>query len=122
MTIYNPAIAVRIFGFFQERHFFSETEGGYPLISIYKLQKNLFLKPRASVIGKVENEVKSTDGDLHVNIQDDNGRILVAEIVPEYPLKTPPVGAKIKVWGVTRYDLEHRWWELHPVFGWELIK
>lgn len=128
-TWYNPAVMVPVYGWLAA-HNLAETAGNvlnlgqkeeqYPLISIEDLEKNLFWGPRAAAIGTVTDVVRASDGDHHINVKDEKtGRILVAETVPEYSLPLPEIGQKIKIWGVTRFDIEHRWWELHPVFGWE---
>lgn len=131
LTLYNPAIIVPLYGWAEKYHLmskmnalvslagFGEVNDPYPLTSIGRLESNTYREPRASITGTVEAIVKAVDGDYHVNIRDEKNRILVTEMVPEYPLPLPTVGQKIKIWGVTRYDLGHRWWELHPVFGWE---
>lgn len=133
MTYYNPHVAVRAYSWLAARHVADpilwiierskgETEELYPLISISRLEKNLYWGPRAAVIGTVIDTEKIVDGDWHINIKDAEGMVLVTEMAPEYPLPVPAVGARVKIWGVTRYDLDHRWWELHPIFGWEEIK
>lgn len=136
LTYYNPAIAVPAFELLSKYHlaqFIGKTEKVlylkpdeselYPLTSITRLQSNLFTGPRAAVEGIVTERIKATDNDWHINIKDfDSERVLVAEIAPDHPLSVPLKGEKIKIWGITRYDLDHRWWELHPVMGWEKIK
>ncbi len=92
----------------------------YPLIDIGILNSGLYAGPRASLEGTVTDVVSAQDGDVHINIKSKSGT-LVTEIIPEYPLTLPISGDKIKIWGVTRYDIAHRWWELHPVIGWEKV-
>lgn len=134
ITYYNPIVAVRALGWLENHkignlvrqaveaaNFNNGKEEQYPLVSIARLEDNLFTEPRAAVIGTVDYVQKSYDGDTHVNIRADNGRVLAAEIVPELPIFPPPIGVRVKIWGVTRYDLQHRWWELHPVIGWEKL-
>ena len=39
------------------------------------------------------------------------------------PLKLPPVGAHVRMWGTLVRETNHgKWVEQHPVTGWELIK
>jgi hypothetical protein len=64
--------------------------------------------------GTVDKISKEADGDVHFRI----GRI-ICEIIPELPLKPPVLGRKITAWGISRYDLVHKWWEIHPVLGWK---
>lgn len=131
LTYYNPAVIIPAYGWLNKYKLVKQAEIAvklvekeelYPLIPISRLQSNLFQRPRARVIGTVSSIIKAPDGDWHINITDDSGLTQITEMVPEYPLPLPKTGAKIKIWGVTRYDLEHRWRELHPVFGWEPIK
>lgn len=123
-TIYNPAVAVPAYKWLaahglvrSERE--TQFDDLYPVIDIQTLNKSKFFEARAAVVGRVTATMASPDGDVHINITDARGNTLVAEMVPEYPLPIPQVGETIKIWGVTRYDLDYFWWELHPVFGWE---
>ena len=116
-TLYNPAFITPIYAYVLNKKIIpEESEPAYPLISIKELNSGLYSGPRAMVIGTVLEIIKSGDGDWHINIQGPDS-VLVAEVVPEFPVALPTVGEKVKVWGVTRFDLAHRWWELHPVFG-----
>lgn len=122
-TVYNPAVATSAYRWLTDRHLLSlipdgEEKNIYPLTTIGALNNNMFWKPRAAVVGTVIDELRVSDGDWHINVQDEHGDILVVEMIPEYPLPLPKIGSKIKIWGITRFDLEHRWWELHPVIGW----
>ena len=119
-TLYNPTFITPIYDFFLKSHIIDDEGAGYPLISIHTLNWGLYSGPRATVIGSVVDVIKSGDGDDHINIMSQDGS-LVAEIIPEYPLPVPLVGDKIRIWGITRYDIAHRWWELHPVMGWKKI-
>lgn len=119
-TVYNPTFITPIYNFFLNHHIISNEESGYPLESVHTLNWGLYSGSRATVIGTVEYMLKSGDGDWHINIQSKNETI-VAEIIPEYPLPVPSVGEKVRIWGITRYDIAHRWWELHPVIGWKKL-
>lgn len=128
ITLYNPAVVVPIYGWLGEHGIVNTKDvpavssttvpSTYRLISIWRLQHNLFFDSHAAVVGKVTDVVHAKDGDVHLNIADERGNVLVAEMAPEYPLALPKPEAKVKIWGITRYDLGHRWWEIHPVFGW----
>ncbi|MBU6414698.1 hypothetical protein KGQ34_00430 [Patescibacteria group bacterium] len=134
-TLYNPAIAVPAYGLLKQYHLISWYErtesllpfngGGkdlYPAVSAWKINHSLFFGPRAAVQGVVGAVQKANDGDWHVNIADNAGSALITEFVPEYPLPIPSQGDRITLWGIVRYDLNHRWWEIHPVFGWKKIE
>jgi len=123
-TYYNPAIVVPLYGWLT--HYqpipLGELEnkpGQYPLVSIARVTHGLFPGPRASAIGAVTAIVQSEDGDVHINLADGERNVLVIEVAPEYPLQAVRAGDYIRVWGVVRYDIEHRWWEIHPALGWE---
>lgn len=129
-TLYNPAVAVPVYGWAEKHHlvepYFSLRQAlsgkpheEYPLIPIAKLQSFADDLPRAAVIGTVTSEVHNLeDGDWHVNVRGRHGRTQVLEIVSDFPLRLPKLGERIYVWGIVRYDIGHRWWELHPVMGW----
>ena len=119
-TVYNPVFITPVYGFFLKHHVLSEEGSGYPLVSIRSLNESRFSGPRATVEARVIQVLRSGDGDTHMTIESPDG-VLVTEMVPEYPLPLPAVGDLVKIWGITRYDIAHRWWELHPVFGWEKI-
>ncbi len=134
MTLYNPAVAVPAYGLLEKYHliklyertesllpFGGGGEGLYPVVSVWKINHSLFFGPRAAVQGVVRAVQKVSDGDWHINVEDTDGSVMVNEMVPEYPLPVPQVGDRIMMWGITRYDLNHRWWEIHPVFGWKKI-
>ncbi len=132
-TVYSPAIATELYRFADNLGFGkfyaatkSVTNGEgtgelYPLTTVSSINNSLFWSPRAAVRGTISDIIKAWDGDWHVNIKDAKGNVLVMEIIPEYPLPIPKIGEKIQAWGITRYDLEHRWWELHPLIGWKQI-
>ncbi len=131
-TYYNPAVAVPVYRWAVNHHLLGIVENiekglgnfekdPYQLITIDQLNESRFYKPRAAIVGKVVDEEKIDDGDWHLNIMDSQDHVLVAEIIPEYPLPLPVIGDTIKIWGITRYDLEHRWWEIHPVIGWQKL-
>ena len=120
-TLYNPQFVTPIYNFLLQRKILSSEMGGYPIISLKTINRGEYSGPRALVEGIVTEVVHSQDGDIHINISHNNDT-LVAEIIPEYPLPIPKIGDIIQIWGVTRYDIAHRWWEIHPVIGWKKLK
>lgn len=120
-TLYNPQFITPLYAFVLRYHILPNEASGYPLTDIATLNSGFYSGPRAAVIGTVEEVLKSGDGDFHVNITNKHGTI-VTEVIPEYPLPIPEVGDQIRIWGITRYDIAHRWWEIHPVMGWQKIK
>ena len=67
-----------------------------------------------SVSGKVTLVKHEPDGDLHMRIEN-GGCSVVAECIPELRCKAPRVGHKVTVKGISRFDGEHHWPEIHPV-------
>jgi len=64
------------------------------------------------------------DQDLHVRLTAPSGRFIVAECIPELPCKLPnglpwipALGDTVTVYGISRYDPEHKWYEVHIVEG-----
>lgn len=82
-------------------------------------------KTKVAVEGIVDKVAHQPDGDYHVVIRPSYvpaGLFLVTEFIPEIKdLPLPKEGDYIKIWGITRFDEPHNWWELHPVIGWEKI-
>ncbi len=54
------------------------------------------------------------DGDLHIRISDGKN-FIVAECIPKLPCPEPKLGQTITVEGISRFDGEHKWYEVHPV-------
>jgi hypothetical protein len=62
------------------------------------------------------------DNDWHVTIIDSKGKKLVLEIIPEIVLEAPKKGDKILACGIGRYDVKHKWPEIHPLLKWQAVK
>jgi hypothetical protein len=69
----------------------------------------------AAVTGKVTYVSAESDGDYHIRLTSPSGRFIVAECIPQLPCPHPKVGQTITVKGITRWDPEHSWNEIHPV-------
>lgn len=64
------------------------------------------------------------DGDRHIRLCDspdvegmDRAHCIVLECIPQLPCACPRLGVPLEVDGISRYDGEHRWWEIHPVLA-----
>ena len=84
----------------------------------------IFARFGIAVEGIVDKITHEPDGDYHILIRPQYLPlpVLVTETIPEikdFPL--PKEGDYIKIWGITRFDEPHNWWELHPVIGWEKL-
>jgi hypothetical protein len=95
-------------------------------VSIADIEQNQ--KPHVMAEGYVaEVRVDERDGDLRFKLVDDLGRpgpFIVCEIIDPIKLKAPPVGSRVRVYGVSRYDgqADHNWYEVHPVLNIEVVK
>lgn len=76
-----------------------------------------------SVTGRVAYTRTEDDGDLHIRLNSltDSTKYVVAECIPRLPCVRPLKGAVIVVQGISRYDIEHSWREIHPVENWWYI-
>jgi hypothetical protein len=66
------------------------------------------------VEGLVVYRRKMADGDWHVTLTDAAGNKAVVEIIPAIPLEAPAKGSRVRVWGISRVDFQHKWGEVHP--------
>ncbi len=89
----------------------------YRRTTIGTLAAGKFLTAHARVSGQVVRVSKEADGDIHIRLSDDQA-FIICEIIPELPIAPPKKASKITAWGIVRYDGEHKWWELHPLIGW----
>jgi len=69
------------------------------------------------VIGRVGYvNAHEADGDLHIRLQSlHDTTFVVAECIPKLPCRVPKVGEVVTIKGISRFDPEHGWWEIHPV-------
>jgi hypothetical protein len=72
------------------------------------------------VRGQVAYVRSESDGDVHIKLVSPSNpaRFIIVECIPRLPCARPTVGADIIVRGITRWDPEHGWAELHPVESW----
>lgn len=74
-----------------------------------------------------EVRIDNEDGDLTFKIVDDIRQaqpFIVCEIINPKKLAPPPVGSRVRVYGVSRYDNQenHNWYEVHPVLNIEVVR
>jgi len=83
------------------------------------LSSGSFHHTHVEVRGIVAYTVAETDGDTHIKLlsiyPDTLNRFIIAECIPKLPCRHPKSGDTITVRGISRYDPEHRWYEVHPV-------
>ena len=74
-----------------------------------------------------EVRVNDEDGDLSFKLVESLHQaepFIVCEIIDPIKLVPPPVGSRVRVYGVSRYDgkTDHQWYEVHPVLSIEMVK
>lgn len=89
-------------------------------VTVQALAAGQVVHTHVSVTGLVTYTRLEDDGDLHLRLAADStgSPFIVAECIPLLPCRRPVVGRWVTVRGITRFDPEHRWWEVHPV-EWE---
>ena len=90
----------------------------YPSVPFEKITSGQWGRPRAKITGTVTLVKSEEDGDIHFRVEN-GGEFIICEITPPLPLPRPKVGQKVTVWGIVRYDGQHKWHEIHPVEGWQ---
>lgn len=84
-------------------------------------------EPHVVVEGYVaEVRFNSEENDLSFKLVENlkqTGPFIVCEIIGPIKLSLPPVGSRVRVYGVSRYDgqPDHRWYEVHPVTKIEMV-
>src|ERR1700758_4352970 len=84
-------------------------------VSISDLAAGKNFHTHIQVTGKVTLVKHEADGDIHIKLEDGQGHFIVAECIPKLPCIPPKVGQIVIVEGISRYDGEHKWREVHPV-------
>jgi hypothetical protein len=79
----------------------------------------LVIDTHIAVEGKVIYRRLEDDGDIHFKIIDAAGNTLTCEIDPLQPEGEPALYQQVRVYGILRYDMDHYWFEIHPVDRWE---
>lgn len=80
------------------------------------LARGLAKHTHVQVRGRVMRSYLEADGDRHIWLRDSvQADSLVAECIPKLPCVAPSLGQMVTVRGISRFDPEHRWWEVHPV-------
>ena len=115
-----PTALDRIFTFFVQRGEQVEDDILYHDTNITDFIVNGSTNTKVAIEETVQQVIKEPDGDYHVSVGDLVGLPLVTEFIPEISLPLPKVGDHIRLWGITRFDAPHNWWELHPVTGWSI--
>ncbi len=95
-------------------------------VSINEIELNT--EPHVVAEGYVaEVRIDDEDGDLSFKLVESLHQaepFIVCEIIDPIKLALPPVGSRVRVYGVSRYDgkTDHQWYEVHPVLSIEMVK
>jgi hypothetical protein len=74
-----------------------------------------------------EAKVEEDDGDRVFKLVEkpnSSGPFVICEVIEPLEMPIPPVGSRVRVYGVTRFDgqSDHNWHEVHPVLNIEVLK
>jgi hypothetical protein len=75
-------------------------------------------------VGWVRSIRHEADGDTHLKICDGTNKwCFYAELVPYKKIDVSKIrlGDQVIVKGISRYDRQHKWWEIHPVENIEVV-
>jgi len=85
-------------------------------------------RPHIVAEGRVESiDIDDEDGDMKFKLVDDesptSNSFVVCEVIRPFGFAPPPVGSRVRVYGVSRFDNQenHDWYEIHPVLGIEML-
>jgi hypothetical protein len=97
----------------------------FHLVNIADIERNQ--KPHVVAEGFVSEVIADADGDSKFRLVDDLGQpgpFIVCEIIDSIKVRTPSVGSRVRVYGVSRYDSQpnHNWYEVHPVLNIEVVR
>ena len=74
----------------------------------------------------VDAKVKEDDGDRVFKLVErlgSSGPFVICEVIEPMEVPIPPVGSRVRVYGVSRFDgkSDHNWQEVHPVLNIEVL-
>ncbi|HET9529276.1 MAG TPA: zf-HC2 domain-containing protein [Blastocatellia bacterium] len=99
--------------------------GEFHAVRISDIEKNT--RPHIVAEGYVSEVRIEKDGDLTFRLVEElhqPGPFIVCEIINPIRIDPPPVGSRVRVYGVSRYDGQHdrQWHEVHPVLNIEMVR
>ena len=98
----------------------SEEPRQYFKVAIADMPANHYT--HVEITGNVKSVKSERDGDTHIQVSD-GADFIIAECIPKLPCSViPDVGQTVTIRGISRYDRENRWYEVHPVEEIELKK
>jgi hypothetical protein len=91
----------------------SEEPRQYFKVAIADMPANHYT--HVEITGMVKSVKPQNDGDTHIQVSDGAG-FIIAECIPKLPCSViPDVGRTVTIRGISRYDRENHWYEVHPV-------
>jgi hypothetical protein len=85
-------------------------------VTISTIVHGLNKHTHVSVTAKPFKTIHELDGDTHIWIRDSISRdSMVVECIPKLPCPNIIIGKLYNWQGITRFDGEHRWYEIHPL-------
>ena len=91
----------------------SEEPRQYFKVAIADMPANHYT--HVEITGKVASVTPEKDGDTHIQVSDGTD-FIIAECIPKLPCSViPDVGQTVTIRGISRYDRENHWYEVHPV-------
>ena len=91
----------------------SEEPRHYFKVAIADMPANHYT--HVEITGMVKSIQPQKDGDTHIQVSD-GADFVIAECIPKLPCSViPDVGQTVTIRGVSRYDRENHWYEVHPV-------
>jgi hypothetical protein len=83
-------------------------------VEVRDLAQGKVTHTHVQVIATVLAVRHEADGDTHLVLGD--GRFwVIGECIPKIPCPVVHRGERVRVRGISRYDREHSWYEIHPV-------
>jgi len=76
------------------------------------------------VVSGISGDPNEENRRFRLTDPNDRNAFVVCEVLDGDPQSVPKQGARVRVWGVTRYDSnpDHRWFEVHPVLKVEVLR
>jgi hypothetical protein len=76
------------------------------------------------VVSQIAGDTNEGSHRFRLSDPKDSKAFVVCEILDGDTLSPPKPGARVRVWGVSRYDSSpnHRWFEIHPVLKVEVVR
>ena len=91
----------------------SEEPRQYFKVAIADMPANHYT--HVEITGKVKRVKPERDGDTHIQVSD-GADFIIAECIPKLHCSViPDVGQTVTIRGISRYDRENHWYEVHPV-------